>query len=204
MIETMEFPMASIPTTVKNWKTTIDSMSSLSFWSAGRRRRIRRPCRGGQLWEWMNQGDTTISPMLMINNSSGSEYCTTLTVTKIHTTDEDGSIENPGQSGASKKRAVDRAEIDMNQKGRFAESSEQSLTDIRTISQPASLSSKQSDMQYQNIDATINVRETIWYDEGRTQGDFWWRRTTLDAVASEIRDNLHGRGVIEPVKRELL
>ena len=26
----------------------------------------------------------------------------------------------------------------------------------------------------------------------------------LDAVASEIRDNFHGRGVIEPVKRELV
>ena len=51
--------------------------------------------------------------------------------------------------------------------------------------------------EYKNIDATLSTNQY-----GMKAGLRVFREARLAAVASEIRDNLHGRGVIEPVKKE--
>ena len=51
--------------------------------------------------------------------------------------------------------------------------------------------------QYQKIEATMSTKQYGMKAGLKIFGD-----GGLDAVSSEIRDNLHGRGVIEPVRRE--
>ena len=50
--------------------------------------------------------------------------------------------------------------------------------------------------QYHNIDATQSSKQY-----GIKAGLKVFKQDGLKAVASEIRDNLHGRGVIDPVKK---
>ena len=118
----------------------------------------------------------------------------------------DGSDENPGvgsdenlgvgsdeDPGVGRREGNRRSSRDRQEPERFAESEHSP-----TFSQ-VSYSFFQAVTQYQNIDATMSTKQYGMKAGLKVFGD-----AGLDAVASEIRDNLHGRGVIEPVKRELV
>ena len=104
----------------------------------------------------------------------------TKTTVAKNTSDDNESDENPGVRDQKENRRSSR-----NRQGpeRFTDS-EHSPTFFQSVT------------QYQNIDATISTKQygmraglKVFGDAGR------------NAVASEIIDNLHGRGVIEPVKK---
>ena len=103
-----------------------------------------------------------------------------------NTTDDDGSNENPGVEHQEESR---RSSRNRQKPERFAES-EHSPTFAQV-----SLFFFQAVTQYQNIDSTMSTKQYGMKAGLKVFGD-----AGLDVVASEIRDNLHGRGVIEPVK----
>ena len=98
---------------------------------------------------------------------------------------DDNSVEVPGVETVDEEmEEPERPRRSKREPDRFADSEHSSV-----FSQAAS--------QYQNIDATLSTKQY-----GMKAGLKVFGEPGMAAVASEIRDNLHGRGVIEPVKKE--
>ena len=104
--------------------------------------------------------------------------------------DDDESDENPGVGDQEENRRPSRSRQGPE---RFADSEHSP-----TFSQ-VSLSFFQAVTQYQNIDATMSTQQYSMNAGLKVFGN-----AGRKAVVSEIRDNLHSRGVIEPVKQELV
>ena len=93
----------------------------------------------------------------------------------------DEEVENPGVETVEETRRSSRS---TREPERFADT-EHSAVFFQAVD------------QYRNIDATMSSKQY-----GLKAGLKVFGEAGLAAVASEIRDNLHGRGVIEPVKKE--